>query len=156
MALYPTSPHEAKVKLFSRQRTLLHAGVPPAQAPFNVTDAPSYCAEINAFTYAAALAAAAPAAAARFARRGLPLRFGPDAIGFAGPQFTDGSLAFGLVIASSASGGRAFVWVNSTSLPTPFPYFVPMAEGMHYCLLLAPSRALEWVYTDGLRSALME
>lgn len=156
VALYPTSPHEAKVKLFSRQRTLLHAGVPPAQAPFNVTDAPSYCAEINAYTYAAALAAAAPAAAARFARRGLPLRFGPDAIGFAGPQFTDGSLAFGLVNASSASGGRAFVWVNSTSLPTPFPYFVPLAEGMHYCLLLAPSRALEWVYTDGLRSALME
>jgi hypothetical protein len=173
VALYPTSPHEAKVKLFSRQRTLLHAGVPPSQAPFNVTDAPSYCGEINAFTFAAALAAAAPATAARFTRRGLPLRFGPDAIGFAGPQFTDGSLAFALVknytsgtasgsaaAASSdggvGSGGRAFVWVNSTSLPTPFPYFVPLAEGMHYCLLLTPSRALEWVYTDGLRSTLME
>ena len=154
VALYPSSPHEVKVKLFSRQRTLLHAGVPPAQAPFNVTDAPSFCAEINAFTFAAALAAAAPATAARFASRGTPLRFGPDTIGFAGPQFTDGSLAFAWV--NSSAGAASFVWVNSTSLPTPFPYFVPLAEGMHYCLLLSPSRALEWIYTDSLRSSLME
>jgi len=49
-----------------------------------------------------------------------------------------------------------FVWVNSTSLPTPIPYFVPLAEGFHYCLLLSPSRALEWIYVDGLRPLLVQ
>jgi len=156
VALYPTSPHEVKVKLFSRQRTLLFAGVPPANAPFNVTDAPSFCAQINSHTLEDALARAAPATVTRFLRRGLQLRFGADSIGFAGPQFTDGSLAFALVNSSGGgSGGEPFVWCNSTSLPTPFPYFVPLAAGMHYCLLLSPLRALEWVYTDGLRPILL-
>ena len=89
--------------------------------------------------------------AARFARKGLPLRFGADSVGFAGPQFTDGALQFQLVNASAP-----FVWVNSTSLPTPIPYFVPLAEGFHYCLLLSPSRALEWIYVDGLRPLLVQ
>lgn len=162
VALYPVSPHEVKVKLFSRQRTLLHAGVPPDQAPFNVTDAPSFCAAINARTMERALALAGPATAARFLRKGTPLRFGPDTIGFAGPQFTDGTLAFSYVSGKNASSSgsqqqqQPFVWCNSTSLPTPYPYFVPLAQGMHYCLLLAPSRAMEWIYVDGLRGFLLE
>ncbi len=151
VALYPTSPHEVKVKLTSRQNGMLHAGVPPAQAPFNVTDAPPLCAVVNNATFEAALAAAAPATAARYLKRGLPLRFGPDNIGFAGPQFTDGTLQFGLVNESAP-----FVWVNSTSLPTPIPYFVKLAEGFHYCLLLSPSRAMEWIYVDGLRPLLVQ
>jgi hypothetical protein len=155
VALYPTSPHEVKVKLTSRQNGMLHAGVAPQDAVFNVTDSPPLCAVINNATFAAALAAAHPASAARYLKKGLPLRFGPDNIGFAGPQFTDGSLEFGLVNAS-AGGGAPFVWINSTSLPTPIPYFVPLAEGFHYCLLLSPSRALEWIYVDGLRPLLMQ
>lgn len=155
VALYPTSPHEVKVKLTSRQNGMLHAGVPPPQAPFNVTDAAPLCAVINNATFHAALAAAAPVSVTRYLNKGLPLVFGPDTIGFAGPQFTGGTLQFGLVNAS-AMGGTPFVWVNSTSLPTPIPYFIPLAEGFHYCLLLSPSRALEWIYVDGLRHLLMQ
>ena len=135
VALYPVSAHEVKVKMTSRQNGLLHAGVPPAQAPFNVTDADPLCAVANAQTLAWAVAHAAPAAAARYAARGLPLRFGPDNIGFAGPQFTDGTLAVSLVTqpAPGGAGNVSFVWVNSTSLPTPIPYFVKLAEGFRAC-----------------------
>lgn len=152
VALYPTSPHEVKVKLTSRQNGMLHAGVAPQNAEFNVTDSASLCAVINNATFFSALADAAPATAARYLRRGLPLRFGPDNIGFAGPQFTDGTLQFGLVNDTEGT----FVWVNSTSLPTPIPYFVKLAEGFHYCLLMSPSRAMEWIYVDGLRDILVQ
>ena len=71
---------------------------------------------------AAALSAAGPATAARFQARGIKFKFGADIIGFAGPQFTYGSLEFEQVNATG-SEEVAFVWVNSTSLPTPQPYF---------------------------------
>ena len=154
VALYPVSAHEVKAKMTSRQLGMLHAGIAPADAPFNVTDAPSFCALINADTLAWALARAAPATAARYAARGLPLRFGADIVGFAGPQFSDGSLLWGLVNATATD--ERFVWVNSTSLPTPYPYFIPLAEGFHYCLLLSPLRAMEWLYVDGLRTFVLE
>lgn len=154
VALYPVSAHDVKVKMTSRQLGMLRAGVAPADAPFNVTDAPSFCALINADTFAWALARAAPATAARYAARGLPLRFGADVIGFAGPQITDGSLQWGLVNATTTDA--AFVWVNSTSLPTPEPYFIELSAGYHYCLLLSPLRAMEWIYVDGLRSFVLE
>ena len=148
VALYPISAHEVKMKLTSRQNGLLHAGVSPADAPFNLTDGASLCAELNADTLAWALAHAAPSTLARYTARGLQIRFGADNVGFAGPQFTDGSLAWGLV---NNSGSDTFVWVNSTSLPTPIPYFIKLAEGFHYCLALSPLRAMEWIYVDGLR-----
>ena len=149
VALYPISAHEVKMKLTSRQNGLLHAGVAPADAPFNVTDGASLCAELNADTFAWALAHAAPSTLARYTAHGLQLRFGADNIGFAGPQFTDGSLAWGLV--NNSVSNDTFVWVNSTSLPTPVPYFIKLAEGFHYCLALSPLRAMEWIYVDGLR-----
>ena len=127
VALYPVSAHEVKVKMTSRQNGLLHAG--QAGALFNATDSAPLCALINADTLAWALARAAPSTAARYLAKGLQLQFGADIIGFAGPQFTDGVLLWQLVNGTGGSGsGRPFVWVNSTSLPTPIPYFVKLAE----------------------------
>ena len=45
-----------------------------------------------------------------------------------------------------------------TALPLPtlhlllhISYWLQLAAGYHYCKLLSPSRAIEWMYVDGLR-----
>ena len=35
---------------------------------------------------------------------------------------------------------------------TPTDYFIQSAAGFHYCKLLSPYRALEWMYVDGLKA----
>jgi len=33
---------------------------------------------------------------------------------------------------------------------TPTDYFIEAAAGFHYCKLISPFRAMEWMYVDGL------
>jgi len=33
---------------------------------------------------------------------------------------------------------------------TPTNYFISAAAGFHYCKLLSPFRAIEWIYVDSL------
>ena len=151
VALFPCSAHELKAKLTSRQSGLVHAGVPGAD--FNQTDARSTCADINAATFDWALRAAAPATVARYRRQGLPLRFGDDLVADVGPQFAFGSLSFAL---ANGTDGKAFVWVNATTLRTPVDDPTPLSAGLHYCTLLSPARAMEWLYVDSNRKFVLE
>merc|ERR1711973_128365 len=41
--------------------------------------------------------------------------------------------------------------LHSTCLISPPDFFIPSAAGMHYCDLLSPFRALEWIYIVGLQ-----
>lgn len=151
VALYPCTAHEMRIKMTSRQNALVHAGVPVNNTNFNVTDLiPDRCAEVNAATFQWALAQAGASTRARYEAKGLPMRFGTDADAWMGPQFTYGSLSYTFV-----NGSSPFVWVNSTTLRTPLDYFLPETAGFHYCLLLSPARAMEFVYVDGLRSFLL-
>ena len=152
VALYPCSAHELKVKLTSRQNGLVHAGVPGAD--FNASDAAlNTCADINAATFAWALDNAAPATVARYNRQGLPLRFGADAVAGAEPQFALGALTF---VAANGTDGKAFVWVNATTLRTPVDDPRPQSAGVHFCTLLSPARAMEWLYVDSNRKFVLE
>jgi hypothetical protein len=41
--------------------------------------------------------------------------------------------------------------VKSPTMTFPVDFFIKAAGGIHFCKLLSPARALEWIYTDGLR-----
>ena len=41
--------------------------------------------------------------------------------------------------------------IRATVMKTPTDYFIHLASGMHYCQLLSPAAAMEWIYIDGLR-----
>lgn len=43
------------------------------------------------------------------------------------------------------------IQIQSPVLRTPYDYWIPGFEGVHYCKLLSPARAMEWIYVDGLR-----
>ena len=38
--------------------------------------------------------------------------------------------------------------VQSPTMRTPTDYFIKASAGFHYCKLLSPFRALEWIYHD--------
>jgi hypothetical protein len=40
--------------------------------------------------------------------------------------------------------------VKSPMMRTPLKYFVPAAAGFHYCKVLSPFKAMEWMMTDAL------
>ena len=40
--------------------------------------------------------------------------------------------------------------VQSPTMRTPVDYIVPQAAGFHYCKVLSPFKAIEWMMLDGL------
>ena len=48
------------------------------------------------------------------------------------------------------SPDKKTVTVRSPMLRTSLKYFIPMVSGMHYCKVLSPFKAMEWMYTDSL------
>ncbi|KAL1522457.1 hypothetical protein AB1Y20_017445 [Prymnesium parvum] len=153
--LVPISAAEFRSKLKSRQAFWQKAGLPPsAVPPFETLDLhnTSMCREVNQAAYEWALRTASPAATARFRRVGQPLVMGADVyagIGLTGPTWIKSPLEF------SVSPDKREVTVTA-------PYFatenknlgdVPFIDtvGYHYCKLLSPARAMEWIYVDGLK-----
>jgi hypothetical protein len=130
---------EMMCKLNSRQRVLQHAGLPTPD--FNATDGGPRCAEINAAAYSWALTHASPDALARFARIGRPLVMIDDDNIIVYPLWSSRRLSF-------TPAGRA-VHVQSPTMR--YPTKAPVVGGLHFCKLLSPARAIEWIYVDGIR-----
>jgi hypothetical protein len=40
--------------------------------------------------------------------------------------------------------------VKAPMMRTPVDYYISEAAGFHYCKLLSPFRAMEWIYIDAL------
>ena len=47
--------------------------------------------------------------------------------------------------------GRPIVDVKSPCMRTPLDYPIKFSAGFHYCKLLSPAKALEWIYIDSLK-----
>jgi hypothetical protein len=147
-----TSATELRVKLSSRQALQLAAGMPPSSVNFTRTDVlPSLCAAINLAAYDWALAHAGPVASERFKRRGTPLRMANDTfLGNAGPLWIDDPLKFTPLMDAQGENVSA-VAVAAPCSHTNVDYPIKAAAGLHYCKLLSPARAMEWIFIDGLR-----
>jgi len=149
----PTSASELAAKMMSRQCVLIKgAHHLPNATPFSVDD-PDFCAMANEAAYRWALTAASPEARSRFERTGVPYTFGPDAQRASGPTWIYTSLAFTPI--DAPGGGRRTMQVTSAALKTsidqPHVPGLPDVACYHYCKLLSPARAMEWIYVDGLR-----
>ena len=51
---------------------------------------------------------------------------------------------------TTASGDAVELRSPQFSTATDFP--LPKTAGFHYCKVLSPARAMEWIYVDGLRA----
>ena len=142
-----TSASEIKAKLKSRQAIMEAAGY--KNVDFNTSDGSSICKIINQASYDWAKNISGDKTLARFERFGVPMVMGEDKGPYnAGPLWIWTSLS--LSKATNSSGG-AILEVRAPMMRTPTDYFIKASAGFHYCKLLSPARATEWIYVDGLR-----
>ncbi|XP_037071612.1 uncharacterized protein LOC119092739 [Pollicipes pollicipes] len=99
------------------------------------------CRDANQLALDTALAAAPDTARERFSRRGHPAVLLDDHMALIGPLWVQERLRL--------TYGTDGVQVQSVAIETAVDS--PFFPGNHYCKLLSPSRALEYVLIDGLR-----
>lgn len=139
------SADELRVKLVSRQAMLMAAG--ETNVNFTATDVvPSLCAAVNELAWKWALQVSGQVALNRFNKIGIPMAFGQDIfLGNAGPLWIENPIEY------KYNSDKSVMNVYSPCSHTPVDYPIKAAAGFHYCKLLSPARALEWIYLDSLR-----
>lgn len=149
-----TSASEIGTKLSSRQ-CLMIEGLGLVDTSFDVDD-PDFCMMANQKAYEWALAQAGARSRERFYKYGQPFTFGPDIGKAGGPLFLDAGITYkdkgdeGVEISSPMQKTEINYWKDHFG-PIPRPSIVPDPGCFHYCKLLSPARAMEWIYNDGLR-----
>jgi len=151
-----TSASEIATKTCSRQCALIKgAGEKEDDVPFTVDD-PNFCKEINMKAYQHALDSASSEAIERYNKFGQPYIFGDDIYKGTGITYLDSGLVYkdkgddGVEISAPMLKTDKNYWPEHFG-PIPKPGFLPDPGCMHYCKLLSPARAMEWIYVDGLR-----
>jgi hypothetical protein len=153
-----TSAEELGTKLASRQCTLIQ-GLGQVDTPFSVDD-PQFCAQTNEQAYEWAQQNAGSAAADRFKKYGQKYVFADDIPKAGGPLFINARLQFNdatdangeqvISVAAPMQKTEIDYWKKHFG-PIPRPSSVPDPGCFHYCKLLSPARAMEWLYVDSLR-----
>merc|ERR1711937_912401 len=136
----PLSLYEFKSKLKSREALSDAVGLKPSSSVDTNT---SICKAINQMAWDWALAHAESKVKETFDAQGEPFVMVDDkraGIGATGPQWIADEMVY---TRKTSANGDSHVEVQSWYFPV----------GMHYCKLLSPARAMEWIYTDGLRAA---
>ena len=146
--LVANSASEIRAKLKSRQSVLLAAGY--SNVDFNVSDAGSRCKTINQQAYDWAMNNTDPKTLTRFRQFGVPMIMGEDK-----GCLENGGLWIYLPMhynaTKNSTGGEVLI-IQSIQMKTAVTYPIGMFAGMHFCKLLTPARAMEWIYVDGLRT----
>lgn len=153
-----TSALDIATKLASRQCTLIH-GTGQTNVSFDVDDA-DFCKQTNSEAYQWALNLAGKTTRDRFEKYGEKFVFAGDVQKEGGPLFLEAHVAYDEItlgndekviqISSPAQKTEMDYWVKHFG-PIPRPSFIPDPGCYHYCKLLSPARAMEWIYVDSLR-----
>jgi len=158
----PIAASELLTKLKSRQAIWQAAGLIETQ--FNDTD-PSIleggdhdlCGEINQHAINWAFSKLPPTTQSRFEKYGQQLVIGNDlSTCIAGPCWIWDRLKFERDNEANTVNIQS-VWFaseNVNNYPCGEQKKIPCSSGFHYCKILSPARALEWMYVDGLRNKL--
>lgn len=133
--LYSAKVIKAKFKLEDVVREVLCLPLQPRKQ----------CMDVNIKAFDTALALATEEAKNRFLSMGTVLTFSDDAQSPWGPGWEYSS---GLHYKRT---NDSHMDLHSTSLISEPDFFIPSAAGQHYCDLLSPFRALEWIYITGLQ-----
>lgn len=152
----PLSVYEFKTKFKSREA--MRAFVADPTASSKLDDVNDMCKNINQAALDWAIANAEASVKARYQSSGEPLVMVDDVeatIGITGPEWIKDELVYKRVSdASSPKGTRieiqSWKFVVANTFNGSLPWFAPV--GMHYCKLLSPARAMEWIYTDSMRT----
>ena len=137
---------EIQAKLKSRQAAMEAVGY--KHVKFNTTDGGSLCGDINHAALSWALSITGNNTLTNYIQHGQQMVIGEDKGPFnIFPEWVKRSLEF----VPSEQGGRPVVVVHSIMLKTSTEYPIPIFTGMHYCKLLSPARAIEWIYIDSRR-----
>lgn len=120
----------------------------------NLDNNMSICRNVNQAAYEWALDHADPSVRSRFEKQGIPMMMVDDKaapIGIEGPEWIKDELNYTLVKDTSFPRVEIQSWqfVVANTNQGNEPWFLPV--GMHYCKLLSPARAMEWIYLDALR-----
>lgn len=158
----PITANELKTKLKSRQAVWEAAGV--ANVNFTATDeiitdggVGDRCGEINQQAIQWAMSKLPKKTRTRFQQYGQQFLIGPDlSTCAAGPCWIWDALRW---IEDDAANTVTIqsVWFGSENYnkyPCGESKTLPCSAGFHYCKIISPARALEWMYVDGLRNKL--
>lgn len=103
------------------------------------------CADINNASIKWAYTHLSKTAKANYDKFGVKLVTGDDL----GP-FNEGPLWIWTFMKYEKDLANTTMTVSSPMMRTPTDYFVQSAAGFHYCKVLSPFHALEWMMVDGL------
>jgi len=140
----PQAASEMKSKMSSRQRIQEHAGVSDANF-HDLDESGNNCAEINDASIQWAYSQLSENAKANYDKYGVKLVTGDDM----GP-YNEGPLWIWTLMNYTKSDDGTQMVVKSPMMRTSTSYPVHSARGFHYCKVLSPFKAMEWMYLDGL------
>ncbi|CAE7262400.1 unnamed protein product [Symbiodinium pilosum] len=152
VGLWPITASEFRTKFKSREALQQAAGLQDVN--YTATDElnTEICKSINQAAYDWALKTASSKARDRFLKHGQPYVFVEDkksGFGITGPTWIHDALSF------TPSQDKKTVAVQSHYFPLKNKNLGDVSfvqtVGYHYCKLLSPARAMEWIYVDGLK-----